>query len=106
MIQLLRTSRTLRILATLIFILCLSTPSEARRLGRRVEGMVQGCDVATKHATLLTNDGKTLVFRWLNSTTFNEAAQFRKGARVVLDFYSVLLGEDYVTRVEVIPKKR
>ena len=82
--------------------LAFTTPSQARsNNGSTVEGTIQTLDLKTKHATLVTKKGKTISFYWKETTTFVTASPLKKGASVAVKYHEVLIGENYVTRIEV-----
>ncbi len=83
------------------FSLFLTAPSRAGRFGTELEGTIQTVNIETKHATMLTKDGKTITFRWTETTKFITAATLHKGAHVTVDYHHLLLGESYVNRVDV-----
>ena len=91
------------ILTITAFVLSLAfvTPSHARSRGTSIEGTIQSVNVQTKHATMLTTDGKTLTFRWHEMTKFVPPAPPGKGARVTVEYHELLFGENYVNSVEV-----
>ena len=82
--------------------LAFTTPSQARsNNGSTVEGTIQTLDLKTKHATIVTKNGKTISFHWTEMTKFVTASPLRKGASVAVKYHEVLFGENYVTRIEV-----
>ena len=91
------------ILLVLALTFATALPGHAsRRLGTAIEGTIQTVNPQTKHATLLTKDGKTITFRWHETTVFLPETPLHKGSHVKVDYYESLLSESYVNRVEVI----
>ena len=88
-------------LITIALTLAFAAPSHARRLGTELEGTIQTVNLETQHATMLTKDGRTISFRWLETTKFTSTAPLRKGAHVKVEYHELLLGESYVNRVDI-----
>ena len=66
-----KTKTTSLILVILALTFATALPGHARRrLGTAIEGTIQTVTPQTKHATLLTKDGKTITFRWHETTVF------------------------------------
>ena len=94
-----QTKTSLIALIVIALSLAFTAPSHARG-GATVEGTIQTLDLKTKHATLLTKKGKTISFYWKETTTFVNANPLRKGASVTVKYHEVLIGENYVSRIE------
>ena len=88
-------------ITALVLSFALATPSYARSRGTSIEGTIQTVNLQTKHATMLTKDGKTLTFRWHEMTKFVPPTPPGKGARVTVEYHELLFGENYVNSVEV-----
>ena len=102
-----RTKTTLLAILIIALSLAFTAPSHARsNNGSTVEGTIQTLDLKTRHATLLTTKGKTIAFHWTDAVTFVTATPLRKGAVVVVKYHEVLMGENYVTRIEVRSAKK
>ena len=87
--------------------LALIAPGHARsNNASTVEGTIQTLDLKTKQATLLTKKGKTISFSWTAMVEFTTATPLRKGASVAVKYHEVLIGENYVTRIEVRSAKK
>ena len=93
----------LRSIALIAFALTLAfaPPGHARRFSTELEGTIQTVNLETKHATLLTKDGRLISFRWHEMTQFTPAAPLRKGAYVKVQYHELLVGESYVNRVDI-----
>ena len=89
------------ILIAIVLSLFFAAPSQAGRLGTKIEGTITSLDAATKHATLVTKDGKSVSFRWTETTKFVTATPLSKGAHVLVDYHAPTLGEAYVNSVDV-----
>ena len=82
--------------------LAFTAPGHARsNNASTVEGTIQTLDLKARHATLVTNKGKTISFHWNEIAEFVTVAPLRTGARVAVKYHEVLIGENYVTRIEV-----
>ncbi|MEO6755484.1 MAG: hypothetical protein ABIP85_27245 [Chthoniobacteraceae bacterium] len=89
-------------LAIIALSLVFTAPGHARsNNASTVEGTVQTLDLKARHATLVTKKGKTISFHWNAIAEFTTAAPLRRGARVAVKYHEVLIGENYVTRIEV-----
>lgn len=82
--------------------LAFTAPGHARsNNASTVEGAIQTPDLKARHATLVTKKGKTISFHWNEIAEFTTATPLRKGASVAVKYDEVLIGENYVTRIEV-----
>lgn len=77
----------------------------ARRHGTEIQGTVQLVNLESKHVTMRTDEGKVVSFRWHDLTKFTSPTPLRKGAHIKVEYFRVLLGEDYVNSVEVLKAK-
>ena len=101
-----KTKSLLTALAAIALSLTATTPSHARRLGTEIEGIIQTVNLETKHATMLTKDGKAISFRWHETTKFTTATTLRKGAHIKAEYHESLFGESYVNRVDISDGKK
>ena len=88
-------------ITALVLSVVFTTPSYARSRGTSIEGTIQTVNLQTKHARMLTKDGKTLTFRWHEMTKFVPPTLPGKGPRVIVEYHDLLFGENYVNSVEV-----
>lgn len=87
--------------------LAFTAPGHARsNNASTVEGIIQTLDLKTKHATLVTKNGKIISFHWNAIAEFTTATPLRKGASVAVKYHEVVFGENYVTRFEVRSAKK
>ena len=101
-----KSKSSLIIIVVLALSFSFTAPMQARRLGTTIEGTVQTVDAKTKHITIVTKDGKTISFRWTETTKFVNAAPLTKGAKVQVDYHDPAFGEAYASSVTVLGGKK